>query len=171
MNGEREDKACLQMILGIIPKDMRNFPKQVQTHITDFTYSVKDPLFNKVSTPVNAISNKDIDMSDDSKVFFPTNIGALPPGMPDVQSMEVDLIESDLSLMKSFPTAEENQLQSFDEKLFSAKFTNLNPETICSESVSVQCLESIASLEEKCKKEGLIFNSGDHEDGKYDLFD
>lgn len=164
MNGEREDKACLKMILGMIPKDMRNFPKQVQTHITDFTYSMKDPVYNKVSTPVNAIVNKDIEMSDDDKVFIPTNFGALPPAMPDVQSMEVDLIESDLSLTKNLPTSKENQFQSFDQKLFLAKHANLSPET-----VSVQCLESIASLEEKCKNEGLIFNSGDYEDGKYDL--
>lgn len=169
MNGEREDKACLKMILGIIPKDMRSFPKQVQTHITDFTYSLKDPIFSKVSTPVNATVNTDFEMSDDSKVFFPTNIGALPPEMPDVQSMEVDLIDSDKSLTKCLPTSKENQFQSIGQELTLPISTNLSPETICSETVSVQCLESIASLEEKCKEEGLIFNSCDVEDGNYDL--
>lgn len=170
MNGEREDKACLKMILGMIPKDMRNFPKQVQTQITDFTYSLKDPIFSKVSTPVNATVNTDFEMSDDSKVFFPTNIGALPPEMPDVQSMEVDLTDSDKSLTKCFPTLTENHLQSIGQELKLSISTNQSPEAICSETVSVQCLESLASLEEKCKKEGLIFNASNVEDGKYDYF-
>lgn len=175
MNGVKQESSCLQMFLGLGMRNFREQPARTETtcsedsalfysKLSNYCNGCIDQSCHRVSSSVNNDLNSDMTIAEleDNAFSIPQNSPA-SPDMPVLQSMELDLTETDENMPKIVPVQDELVIRSEDERLALPSLEFMDTRGV----ISIKCLESMDILKRRCEEKGLNFNVVD--DGKFNF--